>query len=45
MENSIEVPQKTKNKTTIISRSSAAVYIPKENKKHKFEKMCEHQFL
>ena len=39
MENSIEVPWKTKNRTTIWSSNFTPGYISEKNKKHEFKKI------
>ena len=36
MENSVEVPQKIKNRTNIQSSNSTSGYLAKEKQKHKF---------
>ena len=44
VENSMEVPQKIKNRTTIWSSNSTAGYLPKENKNTNL-KRCIHPYI
>ena len=45
MEKNMEVPQKIKNRATIISSNSTSQYISKRNKNHYIEVICPYMFI